>query len=65
MVEKDWSIMSESEVWDEVFRRLPATTKQFLKDNPDKHDAWFTGFHDCACIVRDEFNRIFHIEEKP
>jgi hypothetical protein len=58
MVEKDWSSMSESEVWDEVFRRLPASSNQFLKDNPDKYDAWIRGFRDCAGIVKEELEKI-------
>ena len=50
--------MSENEVWDEVFRRLSASLNKFLKDNPDKYDAWLQGFRDCAGIVLEELKKI-------
>jgi hypothetical protein len=54
----------ERQGWIKIFNKLPKSTHEFLKDNPEKFDAWYRGFHDCIVIVKDEFDNIFKSERK-
>lgn len=55
---KGESEMTSERAWEIVFNRLPESTREFLRDNPDKSDIWLHGFRDCARFVSEELERI-------